>query len=166
MNFNDVFCFRKVCVEQHSFFVLDHAPVPPRPLLLSRGSSFRYRGRTHQQLSLESPDDVSAASLRLATPTPIRPDWRRLVLATKRLAFELESLSVLGGQGELALLHSSRHSILALLYDFHEWAQRTDDGAVEAHSRLSHLLPFYDQLTDKLAFILRAVSRMPDKFLF
>ncbi|MEE6507494.1 hypothetical protein FKM82_024841 [Ascaphus truei] len=43
--------FWKTCVEYHSFFRLQDQPKPKtRPVLLSRGSSFRYSGRTQKQL--------------------------------------------------------------------------------------------------------------------
>ncbi|OCT81004.1 hypothetical protein XELAEV_18027817mg, partial [Xenopus laevis] len=43
--------FWKICVEYHSFFRLQDQPKPKsRPVLLSRGSSFRYSGRTQKQL--------------------------------------------------------------------------------------------------------------------
>ncbi|XP_071999301.1 FERM, ARHGEF and pleckstrin domain-containing protein 2 isoform X3 [Engystomops pustulosus] len=43
--------FWKICVEYHSFFRLQDQPKPKsKPVLLSRGSSFRYSGRTQKQL--------------------------------------------------------------------------------------------------------------------
>ncbi|KAJ8277084.1 hypothetical protein GJAV_G00071310 [Gymnothorax javanicus] len=44
--------FWKTCVEHHSFFRLFDQPKPvSRPILFSRGSSFRYSGRTQKQLA-------------------------------------------------------------------------------------------------------------------
>lgn len=43
--------FWKICVEYHTFFRLLDQPKPkPKPVLFSRGSSFRYSGRTQKQL--------------------------------------------------------------------------------------------------------------------
>ncbi|XP_077389295.1 FERM, ARHGEF and pleckstrin domain-containing protein 2 isoform X2 [Festucalex cinctus] len=43
--------FWKICVEYHSFFRLFDQPQPkPKTLLFTRGSSFRYSGRTQKQL--------------------------------------------------------------------------------------------------------------------
>ncbi|XP_062904481.1 FERM, ARHGEF and pleckstrin domain-containing protein 1 [Mobula hypostoma] len=43
--------FWKICVEYHAFFRLFEEPKPkPKPLLFSRGSSFRFSGRTQKQL--------------------------------------------------------------------------------------------------------------------
>uniref|UniRef100_A0A8C4QC25 FERM, RhoGEF and pleckstrin domain protein 2 n=1 Tax=Eptatretus burgeri TaxID=7764 RepID=A0A8C4QC25_EPTBU len=49
--------FWKACVETHGFFRL-HAPPPARPkrVLLSRGSTFHYSGRTQKQLSFRVKD--------------------------------------------------------------------------------------------------------------
>ncbi|XP_058045167.1 FERM, ARHGEF and pleckstrin domain-containing protein 2 isoform X2 [Ahaetulla prasina] len=41
----------KICVEYHTFFRLSDQPKPkPKPVFFSRGSSFRYSGRTQKQL--------------------------------------------------------------------------------------------------------------------
>ncbi|XP_048388051.1 FERM, ARHGEF and pleckstrin domain-containing protein 1 [Stegostoma tigrinum] len=43
--------FWKICVEYHAFFRLLEEPKPkPKPILFSRGSSFRFSGRTQKQL--------------------------------------------------------------------------------------------------------------------
>ncbi|XP_005992351.1 FERM, ARHGEF and pleckstrin domain-containing protein 1 [Latimeria chalumnae] len=43
--------FWKICVENHAFFRLFEEPKPkPKPVLLSRGSSFRFSGRTQKQV--------------------------------------------------------------------------------------------------------------------
>ncbi|XP_041933755.1 FERM, ARHGEF and pleckstrin domain-containing protein 1 isoform X1 [Alosa sapidissima] len=43
--------FWKICVEYHAFFRLFEEPKPkPKPVLFSRGSSFRFSGRTQKQL--------------------------------------------------------------------------------------------------------------------
>uniref|UniRef100_A0A4W3GTZ6 FERM, ARHGEF and pleckstrin domain-containing protein 1 n=1 Tax=Callorhinchus milii TaxID=7868 RepID=A0A4W3GTZ6_CALMI len=43
--------FWKICVEYHAFFRLIEEPKPkPKPILFSRGSSFRFSGRTQKQL--------------------------------------------------------------------------------------------------------------------
>ncbi|KAK0139088.1 FERM, ARHGEF and pleckstrin domain-containing protein 1 [Merluccius polli] len=43
--------FWKVCVEHHAFFRLFEEPKPkPRPVLFTRGSSFRFSGRTQKQI--------------------------------------------------------------------------------------------------------------------
>ncbi|XP_078077666.1 FERM, ARHGEF and pleckstrin domain-containing protein 1-like [Mustelus asterias] len=43
--------FWKICVEYHAFFRLFEEPKPkPKPILFSRGSSFRFSGRTQKQL--------------------------------------------------------------------------------------------------------------------
>ncbi|XP_072267432.1 FERM, ARHGEF and pleckstrin domain-containing protein 1 isoform X4 [Pyxicephalus adspersus] len=47
------FCksFWKICVEYHAFFRLFEEPKPkPKPVLFSRGSSFRFSGRTQKQV--------------------------------------------------------------------------------------------------------------------
>lgn len=47
------FCksFWKICVEHHAFFRLFEEPKPkPKPVLFSRGSSFRFSGRTQKQV--------------------------------------------------------------------------------------------------------------------
>ncbi|XP_068124056.1 FERM, ARHGEF and pleckstrin domain-containing protein 1 isoform X2 [Hyperolius riggenbachi] len=50
---NRDFCksFWKICVEYHAFFRLFEEPKPkPKPVLFSRGSSFRFSGRTQKQV--------------------------------------------------------------------------------------------------------------------
>uniref|UniRef100_A0A3P9JAI9 FERM, RhoGEF (ARHGEF) and pleckstrin domain protein 1 (chondrocyte-derived) n=1 Tax=Oryzias latipes TaxID=8090 RepID=A0A3P9JAI9_ORYLA len=43
--------FWKICVEYHAFFRLFEEPKPkPKPILFTRGSSFRFSGRTQKQL--------------------------------------------------------------------------------------------------------------------
>uniref|UniRef100_A0AAY4D3C8 FERM, ARHGEF and pleckstrin domain-containing protein 1 n=1 Tax=Denticeps clupeoides TaxID=299321 RepID=A0AAY4D3C8_9TELE len=43
--------FWKICVEYHAFFRLFEEPKPkPKPIILSRGSSFRFSGRTQKQV--------------------------------------------------------------------------------------------------------------------
>ncbi|XP_054557661.1 FERM, ARHGEF and pleckstrin domain-containing protein 1 [Talpa occidentalis] len=43
--------FWKICVEHHAFFRLFEEPKPkPKPVLFSRGSSFRFSGRTQKQV--------------------------------------------------------------------------------------------------------------------
>ncbi|KAA0716202.1 FERM, ARHGEF and pleckstrin domain-containing protein 1 [Triplophysa tibetana] len=45
--------FWKICVEYHAFFRLYEEPRPkPKPVLFSRGSSFRFSGRTQNRLSI------------------------------------------------------------------------------------------------------------------
>ncbi|CAI9616650.1 unnamed protein product, partial [Staurois parvus] len=64
--------FWKICVEYHSFFRLQDQPKPKsKPVLLSRGSSFRYSGRTQKQLM----DYVRDTSIK-------RPPYDRSVLGS------------------------------------------------------------------------------------
>ncbi|KAM4695457.1 FERM, ARHGEF and pleckstrin domain-containing protein 2-like [Discoglossus pictus] len=74
--------FWKSCVEYHSFFRLQDQPKPKsRPVLLSRGSSFRYSGRTQKQLidyvrdnSIKRPPYQRSHSKARVSPCTAIPD--------------------------------------------------------------------------------------------
>lgn len=74
--------FWKICVEYHSFFRLQDQPKPKsKPVLLSRGSSFRYSGRTQKQLieyvrdtSIKRPPYERRHSKPRVSPCTVVPD--------------------------------------------------------------------------------------------
>ncbi|XP_063297747.1 FERM, ARHGEF and pleckstrin domain-containing protein 2 [Pelobates fuscus] len=88
--------FWKICVEYHSFFRLQDQPKPKsRPVLLSRGSSFRYSGRTQKQLidyvrdtSIKRPPSERRHSKARVSPCTVIPD------SPKQNFFFTESVSV------------------------------------------------------------------------
>uniref|UniRef100_A0A8C6SP54 FERM, ARHGEF and pleckstrin domain-containing protein 1 n=1 Tax=Neogobius melanostomus TaxID=47308 RepID=A0A8C6SP54_9GOBI len=63
--------FWKICVEYHAFFRLFEEPKPkPKPVLFSRGSSFRFSGRTQKQVI----DYVRESEFK---KIPLSPDGRQ-----------------------------------------------------------------------------------------
>uniref|UniRef100_A0A3Q3DAZ0 FERM, RhoGEF and pleckstrin domain-containing protein 1-like n=1 Tax=Hippocampus comes TaxID=109280 RepID=A0A3Q3DAZ0_HIPCM len=76
--------FWKICVEYHAFFRLFEEPKPkPKPILFTRGSSFRFSGRTQKQIidyvkdaELKKKKIISSAVLQSVTSVPMegRPD--------------------------------------------------------------------------------------------
>ncbi|KAG8445387.1 hypothetical protein GDO86_010245 [Hymenochirus boettgeri] len=74
--------FWKICVEYHSFFRLQDQPKPKsKPVILSRGSSFRYSGRTQKQLieyvrdtSIKRPSYDRRNSKARVSPCTVIPD--------------------------------------------------------------------------------------------
>ncbi|XP_053565871.1 FERM, ARHGEF and pleckstrin domain-containing protein 2 [Bombina bombina] len=88
--------FWKTCVEYHSFFRLQDQPKPKsRPVLLSRGSSFRYSGRTQKQLmdymrdnSMKKPTHERSHSKARVSPCTAIPD------SPKQKFHFIESLSI------------------------------------------------------------------------
>ncbi|KAG9494348.1 hypothetical protein GDO78_001939 [Eleutherodactylus coqui] len=74
--------FWKICVEYHSFFRLQDQPKPKsKSVLLSRGSSFRYSGRTQKQLieyvrdtSIKRPPHERRHSKPRVSPSTAIPD--------------------------------------------------------------------------------------------
>uniref|UniRef100_A0A672J7M9 FERM, ARHGEF and pleckstrin domain-containing protein 1 n=1 Tax=Salarias fasciatus TaxID=181472 RepID=A0A672J7M9_SALFA len=74
--------FWKICVEHHAFFRLLEEPKPrPRTILFSRGSSFRFSGRTQKQVI----DHVKDSDLKRV------PFQRSLVLVPDLVSVELWS---------------------------------------------------------------------------
>uniref|UniRef100_A0AAQ6A7N4 FERM, ARHGEF and pleckstrin domain-containing protein 1 n=1 Tax=Amphiprion ocellaris TaxID=80972 RepID=A0AAQ6A7N4_AMPOC len=66
--------FWKICVEYHAFFRLFEEPKPkPKPILFTRGSSFRFSGRTQKQIiDYVKDSELKKVSFeRLLTSTPI-----------------------------------------------------------------------------------------------
>uniref|UniRef100_A0A8C7WC89 FERM, ARHGEF and pleckstrin domain-containing protein 1 n=1 Tax=Oncorhynchus mykiss TaxID=8022 RepID=A0A8C7WC89_ONCMY len=64
--------FWKICVEYHAFFRLFEEPKPkPKPVLFTRGSSFRFSGRTQKQV-IDYVKDSELRSLFLADVKPAR----------------------------------------------------------------------------------------------
>ncbi|XP_056420695.1 FERM, ARHGEF and pleckstrin domain-containing protein 2 isoform X2 [Hyla sarda] len=80
--------FWKICVEYHSFFRLQDQPKPKsRTVLLSRGSSFRYSGRTQKQLieyvrdtSVKRPPYERRHSKPRVSPCTVIPDSPKQIL--------------------------------------------------------------------------------------
>ncbi|KAE8604510.1 hypothetical protein XENTR_v10014726 [Xenopus tropicalis] len=80
--------FWKICVEYHSFFRLQDEPKPKsKPVLLSRGSSFRYSGRTQKQLidymrdsSIKRPSYERRHSKARVSPCTAIPDPPKQIL--------------------------------------------------------------------------------------
>uniref|UniRef100_A0AAX7VR00 FERM, ARHGEF and pleckstrin domain-containing protein 1 n=1 Tax=Astatotilapia calliptera TaxID=8154 RepID=A0AAX7VR00_ASTCA len=63
--------FWKICVEYHAFFRLFEEPKPkPKPVLFSRGSSFRFSGRTQKQV-IEY--ETQSCSVQQSGPTQQSP---------------------------------------------------------------------------------------------
>ncbi|XP_077147120.1 FERM, ARHGEF and pleckstrin domain-containing protein 2 isoform X6 [Ranitomeya variabilis] len=81
--------FWKICVEYHSFFRLQDQPKPKsKPVLLSRGSSFRYSGRTQKQLieyirdtSIKRPPCERRHSKPRVSPCTVVPDSPKQIIA-------------------------------------------------------------------------------------
>uniref|UniRef100_A0A8C9X181 FERM, ARHGEF and pleckstrin domain-containing protein 1 n=1 Tax=Sander lucioperca TaxID=283035 RepID=A0A8C9X181_SANLU len=70
--------FWKICVEYHAFFRLFEEPKPkPKPVIFTRGSSFRFSGRTQKQVI----DYVRESEL---TRVPFIALWRTSVPITER----------------------------------------------------------------------------------
>uniref|UniRef100_A0A8B9K008 FERM, ARHGEF and pleckstrin domain-containing protein 1 n=1 Tax=Astyanax mexicanus TaxID=7994 RepID=A0A8B9K008_ASTMX len=62
--------FWKICVEYHAFFRLFEEPKPkPKPVLFSRGSSFRFSGRTQKQV-IDYVKDTEYKKLPFNSPSP------------------------------------------------------------------------------------------------
>ncbi|XP_053316398.1 FERM, ARHGEF and pleckstrin domain-containing protein 2 [Spea bombifrons] len=88
--------FWKICVEYHSFFRLQDQPKPKsKAVLFSRGSSFRYSGRTQKQLidyvrdnSLKRPPSERRHSKARVSPCTVIPD------SPKQNLFFTESVTV------------------------------------------------------------------------
>uniref|UniRef100_A0A673BZA6 FERM, ARHGEF and pleckstrin domain-containing protein 1 n=1 Tax=Sphaeramia orbicularis TaxID=375764 RepID=A0A673BZA6_9TELE len=73
--------FWKICVEYHAFFRLFEEPKPkPKPVLFSRGSSFRFSGRTQKQVI----DYVRESEFK-------KIPFEREFLATLSVSFSLDS---------------------------------------------------------------------------
>nr|DBA25984.1 TPA: hypothetical protein GDO54_010299 [Pyxicephalus adspersus] len=80
--------FWKICVEYHSFFRLQDQPKPKsKPVLLSRGSSFRYSGRTQKQLmdyvrdtSIKRPPYERRHSKPRVSPCTVTPDSPKQII--------------------------------------------------------------------------------------
>ncbi|KAM3931688.1 FERM, ARHGEF and pleckstrin domain-containing protein 2 isoform 2-T2 [Leptodactylus fuscus] len=80
--------FWKICVEYHSFFRLQDQPKPKsKPVLLSRGSSFRYSGRTQKQLieyvrdtSIKRPPYERRHSKPRVSPCTVIPDSPKQII--------------------------------------------------------------------------------------
>ncbi|XP_068136718.1 FERM, ARHGEF and pleckstrin domain-containing protein 2 [Hyperolius riggenbachi] len=80
--------FWKTCVEYHSFFRLQDQPKPKaKPVLLSRGSSFRYSGRTQKQLidfvrdtSVKRPASERRHSKPRVSPCTVTPDSPKQII--------------------------------------------------------------------------------------
>ncbi|OCT78796.1 FERM, ARH/RhoGEF and pleckstrin domain protein 2 S homeolog isoform X1 [Xenopus laevis] len=92
--------FWKICVEYHSFFRLQDQPKPKsKPVLLSRGSSFRYSGRTQKQLidymrdtSVKKPSYERRHSKARVSPCTAIPDPPKQILTfTESLKTPLSS---------------------------------------------------------------------------
>uniref|UniRef100_A0A3Q2W402 FERM, ARHGEF and pleckstrin domain-containing protein 1 n=1 Tax=Haplochromis burtoni TaxID=8153 RepID=A0A3Q2W402_HAPBU len=80
--------FWKICVEYHAFFRLFEEPKPkPKPVLFSRGSSFRFSGRTQKQVIeyvkesefKKIPFESGASGDRIDSP---RRHWKESVLVS------------------------------------------------------------------------------------
>uniref|UniRef100_A0A3P8P3P8 FERM, ARHGEF and pleckstrin domain-containing protein 1 n=1 Tax=Astatotilapia calliptera TaxID=8154 RepID=A0A3P8P3P8_ASTCA len=80
--------FWKICVEYHAFFRLFEEPKPkPKPVLFSRGSSFRFSGRTQKQVIeyvkesefKKIPFESGAPGDRIDSP---RRHWKESVLVS------------------------------------------------------------------------------------
>uniref|UniRef100_A0A8C5MF65 FERM, ARH/RhoGEF and pleckstrin domain protein 2 n=2 Tax=Leptobrachium leishanense TaxID=445787 RepID=A0A8C5MF65_9ANUR len=88
--------FWKICVEYHSFFRLQDQPKPKsRSVILSRGSSFRYSGRTQKQLidyvrvtSIKRPPSERRHSKAKVSPSTVIPE------SPKQNLFFTESVTV------------------------------------------------------------------------
>ncbi|XP_075717489.1 FERM, ARHGEF and pleckstrin domain-containing protein 2 isoform X2 [Rhinoderma darwinii] len=80
--------FWKICVEYHSFFRLQDQPKPKsKPVILSRGSSFRYSGRTQKQLieyirdtSIKRPPHERRHSKPRVSPCTVIPDSPKQII--------------------------------------------------------------------------------------
>ncbi|XP_072429267.1 FERM, ARHGEF and pleckstrin domain-containing protein 2 isoform X4 [Chiloscyllium punctatum] len=85
--------FWKNCVEYHSFFRLMDQPKPKtKPVLFSRGSSFRYSGRTQKQLV-----DYMRESMIKTTPYQRRHSRARISARTSSADVPKQSLSFTEG---------------------------------------------------------------------
>uniref|UniRef100_A0A674EZ90 FERM, ARHGEF and pleckstrin domain-containing protein 1 n=1 Tax=Salmo trutta TaxID=8032 RepID=A0A674EZ90_SALTR len=80
--------FWKICVEYHAFFRLFEEPKPkPKPVLFTRGSSFRFSGRTQKQV-IDYVKDSEALFLSVSrapgdvVDSPPRRHWKESVLVS------------------------------------------------------------------------------------
>uniref|UniRef100_A0A673HXR5 FERM domain-containing protein n=1 Tax=Sinocyclocheilus rhinocerous TaxID=307959 RepID=A0A673HXR5_9TELE len=77
--------FWKICVEYHAFFRLFEEPRPkPKPVLFSRGSSFRFSGRTQRQVIDYNPEYSGTCNVQvlmkdsypsLFLPQAVKQSW-------------------------------------------------------------------------------------------
>uniref|UniRef100_A0A8D3CY71 FERM domain-containing protein n=1 Tax=Scophthalmus maximus TaxID=52904 RepID=A0A8D3CY71_SCOMX len=74
--------FWKICVEYHAFFRLFEEPKPkPKPILFTRGSSFRFSGRTQKQIfDYVKDSEVKKVPFESAMSVADQPDSARLAL--------------------------------------------------------------------------------------
>ncbi|XP_077463520.1 FERM, ARHGEF and pleckstrin domain-containing protein 2 isoform X2 [Stigmatopora argus] len=80
--------FWKICVEYHSFFRLFDQPQPkPKTLLFTRGSSFRYSGRTQKQL-------VEYARENGAKRTPYQRKNSKIQTSSRSLSIDVPKQSL------------------------------------------------------------------------
>ncbi|XP_043557646.1 FERM, ARHGEF and pleckstrin domain-containing protein 2 isoform X5 [Chiloscyllium plagiosum] len=111
--------FWKNCVEYHSFFRLMDQPKPKtKPVLFSRGSSFRYSGRTQKQLV-----DYMRESMIKTTPYQRRHSRARISARTSSADVPKQSLSftegveVPGSPSSAAISFQSIQSVQKTLVD-------------------------------------------------
>uniref|UniRef100_A0A8C5FKC1 FERM, ARH/RhoGEF and pleckstrin domain protein 2 n=1 Tax=Gadus morhua TaxID=8049 RepID=A0A8C5FKC1_GADMO len=94
--------FWKNCVEHHSFFRLLDQPLPPtKAILFSRGSSFRYSGRTQKQLV----DYVRDSGTKR---TPYQRRNSKIRSSARSLAYDMPKL-VRNGTGNTVGIGISNH---------------------------------------------------------
>ncbi|XP_065267364.1 FERM, ARHGEF and pleckstrin domain-containing protein 2 [Emys orbicularis] len=102
--------FWKICVEYHSFFRLFDQPKPKaKAVFFSRGSSFRYSGRTQKQLV----DYVKDSGMK-KTPYERRHSKARVSAHTSNTDVPKQSVSFtegLGAPGSHASVSASFHSV-------------------------------------------------------
>ncbi|XP_052492719.1 FERM, ARHGEF and pleckstrin domain-containing protein 2 isoform X2 [Budorcas taxicolor] len=85
--------FWKICVEHHTFFRLSDQPKPKaKAVLFSRGSSFRYSGRTQKQLA----DYVKGGGMKRA-PYERRHSKTRMSLRALKVDLPRQSISLSEG---------------------------------------------------------------------
>ncbi|CAL8310034.1 unnamed protein product [Lota lota] len=104
--------FWKNCVEHHSFFRLLDQPLPPtKAILFSRGSSFRYSGRTQKQLVEYVRDSGTKRTPYQRRNSKIRSSARSLAYDMPKLNLSFNDSLRAPGSGSSPL--SYQHSLLS-----------------------------------------------------
>ncbi|XP_030228390.1 FERM, ARHGEF and pleckstrin domain-containing protein 2 isoform X2 [Gadus morhua] len=107
--------FWKNCVEHHSFFRLLDQPLPPtKAILFSRGSSFRYSGRTQKQLVDYVRDSGTKRTPYQRRNSKIRSSARSLAYDMPKLNLSFcDSLRGPGPRASASSPFSYQHSLLS-----------------------------------------------------
>ncbi|XP_063162827.1 FERM, ARHGEF and pleckstrin domain-containing protein 2 isoform X2 [Candoia aspera] len=129
--------FWKICVEYHTFFRLSDQPKPKsKPVFFSRGSSFRYSGRTQKQLV----DYVKESGLK-KIPYERRHSKTRMSAHTLSIDAPKQSISFTEGlrtPAPNACTYASFHMDNILSSNFASLSSFTESNSFFLEPRMSH----------------------------